>query len=574
MEKDLEIKRLKALLVERDAIIAELRQSQVSTVATLPWSVAAGADPLLTGSLELEPSYSDLQQLCLVEGSRMVSMGAWVLDLKQSQVYWSEGVYEIHNVAPATGPLNFDECLSFFVGEDRERVRQAISKLQSDGGSFDLECELRSRTGVSKYVRVVGRCGSELSGCSDCLFGVIQDVTETRQIQDALVEARDQANAANQAKSNFLATVSHELRTPMNPILGFSDLLLDEISDPEHLEMVRSIYEAGQSLYETINSLIEFAELNPEKLKLRQDHFLVKDLLEEVVLSISEVHAPFSIEIEQEQSSDLPEDFMLVGDLDKIKSVLLNLLGNAAKFSGASSAKLHSVVSPMDSQRVLWHVDVEDEGVGIDANLLDHIFAPFRHGSASTRTRVHGGAGIGLAICRGYVELMDGQISVQSRKGEGTTFSFYLSLCRVDRGESAALAGDDSESEKEQLSVLMVEDNASNVFYQTHLLEALDCKLTVAVDGQEALDKFRPNCFDLVLLDLHLPRISGLDVLKSIRESETLAGAPNVPVIVLTADLLRSTETACRDYGADEFIAKPVNANELKLKMAAVLAQT
>jgi two-component system autoinducer 2 sensor kinase/phosphatase LuxQ len=339
--------------------------------------------------------------------------------------------------------------------------------------------------------------------------------------------------------------------------------------------MVRSIYEAGQNLHETINSLIEFAELNPEKLKLRQDHFYVEELLNEVACTVSEIHAPFTVEIEREQSSDLPEDFTLVGDLDKIKSVLLNLLGNAAKFSGASSAKLHSVVSSMDARRILWHIDVEDVGVGIDADLLDHIFAPFRHGS-STRTRVHGGAGIGLAICRGYVELMDGQISVQSRKGEGTTFSFYLSLCRGDRefsGMQLDHLADESTPPARQLSVLMVEDNASNVYYQTHLLEAFNCELTVAIDGQEALDKFRPNCFDLVLLDLHLPRISGLDVLKAIRESEARAGASNVPVIVLTADLLHSTETTCRDYGANEFIAKPVNANELKLKMAALLAQ-
>jgi len=258
--------------------------------------------------------------------------------------------------------------------------------------------------------------------------------SEIKRLKLALIEANRQVNAANQAKSNFLATVSHELRTPLNPILGFSDLLLEEIEDEEQLEMVRSINEAGQVLVETVNHIIEYAELDPEKSKLSQDHILHTMLIDEVVSDVRERYPSFSIELSIEQDPVLPEGIQLIGDIEKVKSVFSNLLENAAKFSGVDSVKLHSVLRSMDSQRVLWHVDVQDGGEGIDATLLDAIFDPFLVGK-NTYTRTQRGAGMGLAICRGYVELMDGQISVQSQKGVGTTFSFFVSLPIVVNNE-------------------------------------------------------------------------------------------------------------------------------------------
>jgi signal transduction histidine kinase/CheY-like chemotaxis protein len=552
---------------------------------------------------EFEKVYLDLQRECLIEGTRIVSMGAWVYDYDKGQPHWSEGVYDVYGLEPGTEAPLLEECLSYFVEEDRERVRAALLRIQRDGGSYDFECELITKAGVHKFVRVIGKSGSLLDGCKNCLFGVIQDISETRRIRDALVEARDQANAANQAKSNFLATVSHELRTPLNPILGFSDLLLEEIEDEEQLEMVRAINDAGQSLIETINRIIEFAELNPEKLKLRQDRFALSDLVDEVVFELSESKPSFAVEVDVEHHSSLPGELLVVGDFKKVKCVLLHLLENSAKFSGANSAKLRSSLRPLDSEHVIWHVDVEDDGVGIDAKSLGHVFDPFLLGNA-TFTRSQGGAGMGLAICRGYVELMDGQITVESELGHGATFSFYVCLSTaeviedvlfaggtktgaiacdvddcVDSGDEAdtddhVTAGELESSEskdREQVSVLMVEDNAANLFYQTRILEGMGCRLTTATDGQQALDKYRPDLYDVVLLDLHMPGIDGIEVLKSIRQYEASTGATRVPVLVLTADLLTSTQAVCRAEGADAFVSKPVNANDLKHKIADVL---
>ncbi|MGZ0656529.1 response regulator [Coraliomargarita sp. W4R72] len=529
-----------------------------------------------------EKVYLDLQRECLIEGSRIVSLGAWIYDCDKERVHWSEGVYDVYGLSPEGAPPLFEECLSYFVEEDRARLRAELIRIKENRGSYDFECELITRSGIHKFVRVIGKSGSPLAGCTNCLFGVVQDISETRKIRDALVEARDQANAANQAKSNFLATVSHELRTPLNPILGFSDILLEEIENEEQLEMVRSINEAGQSLVETINRIIEFAELNPEKMKLSQDAFLLPNLIDEVVSELVESQPSFPIEVEMVQDAALPEQAVVVGDFKKVKCVLSNLLENSAKFSGVDSVKLRSVLSPLDAEHVLWHVDVIDTGVGIDSELLERIFDPFLIGN-ETYTRPQGGAGMGLAICRGYVELMDGRISVVSQKGEGATFSFYICLS-IAAGDVAVVAhtGDehaagDVELEvpmpKEKISVLMVEDNATNLYYQSRILESIGCHLTTATDGQQALDKYQPELYDLVLLDLHMPGIDGLDVLKSIRQGEAAAGAARVPVIVLTADLLRSTQAVCLECGADEFVSKPVNGSELRRKIAGVLAE-
>ncbi|WP_308950148.1 PAS domain-containing hybrid sensor histidine kinase/response regulator [Thalassobacterium maritimum] len=549
---------------------------------------------------DFDQVYKDLQHECLIEGAQIVSMGAWVYNIDEEVVYWSEGVYDVHGLERGQQPPAFEECLSYYVEADREKMRQALIRLQEEGGSYDFECELVTKIGVHKFVRVIGKSGRSLANCKNCLYGVIQDISEARQIRNALIEARDEANAANAAKSNFLATVSHELRTPLNPILGFSDLLLEEVEDEEQLEMVRAINDAGQSLIETINRIIEYAELNPEKKKLKQDRFTLEELLDEVVLELRGKRPAFKVELEQEPSVELPADAAVIGDFNKVKSVVLHLLENAAKFSGVNLVKLHSVVSSLDAEHIIWHVDVEDEGVGIDAQLLQHVFDPFRLGNA-TFTRAQGGAGMGLALCRGYVELMDGQISVKSCVGEGAKFSFYICLLRAEPlvanapVENQELAADPRASETQQeldsrvegesqltdspgslrrqpVSILMVEDNAANLHYQTRILEGMGYDLTTARDGQEALDQYQPGQYDVILLDLHMPGIDGIDVLKSIRYNEASCGLERVPVIVLTADLLKSTQAVCREHGADAFVSKPVNADDLRAKITDVLA--
>ncbi|MDQ8193335.1 response regulator [Coraliomargarita sp. SDUM461004] len=548
---------------------------------------------------DLEKVYLDLQRECLVEGARIVAMGAWVYDVAKGLVHWSEGVYDVYGMSSDTDPPSLEECLSYYIPEDRDRLREALVQIETNIGSYDFECELITRAGVHKFVRVIGKSGSLLQGCNHCLYGVIQDISETRQIRNALIEARDQANAANQAKSNFLATVSHELRTPLNPILGFSDILLEEVENEEQLEMVRAINEAGQSLVETINRIIEYAELSPEKMKLRQDEFELSTLIHEVVEDLADCQPHFSVEVDMQQEASLPAGMLLQGDFKKVKCVLSNLLGNAAKFSGATVAQLRSSLSRLDPDHVLWHVDIEDRGVGIDPQLVEHIFDPFLIGNA-TYTRPQGGSGMGLAICRGYVELMDGRISVKSEQGEGATFSFFICLSIAGNQDcvkcaSAGSLGEDEPvfideltdfSEEQEvdvsleptaldttkISVLMVEDNTSNLFYQTRILEEMGYRLTTATDGQQALETYRPGLYDVILLDLHMPGIDGVEVLKSIREDEARCGAAKVPVIVLTADLLRSTQATCREYGADVFVSKPVNAAELKRKIEGVLA--
>jgi signal transduction histidine kinase/CheY-like chemotaxis protein len=535
---------------------------------------------------DFESVYLDLQRECLIEGARIVSMGAWIYDLDRDLVFWSEGVYDVHGVTDADGPLSLEHCLSYYLAKDQERIREALTRIQNEGGSYDFECELTTAAGIHKYVRVIGKSGSLLTGCQNCLYGVVKDISETRRIRDALIEARDQADAANQVKSNFLATVSHELRTPLNPIMGFSNILLEEVEDEEQLEMLRMINEAGQHLNDTINRILEFAELNPEKKKLSKDRFVLSHLIAELISDTHRSLPALSVVVDEEQEAELPADLLLVGDFEKVKCVLANLLGNAAKFSGVDSVQVRSVLKSLDATHVLWHVDVQDKGKGIDPALLDQIFDPFLLGDSSC-TRAQGGSGMGLAVCRSYVELMDGQISVQSELGQGATFSFYICLSIAEEEEgmaeapTATLEVETAEANvevteaaetTESISVLMVEDNATNRLYQSRILQNMGCQVTTAVDGQQALDTYQAGRFDLILLDLHMPGIDGIEVLKSLREEEVLTGAERVPVIVLTADILKSTQAVCREHGADEFVSKPVNPNDLKQKITDVLS--
>ncbi|MFP4068576.1 MAG: hybrid sensor histidine kinase/response regulator, partial [Opitutales bacterium] len=508
----------------------------------------------------------------LVHAARIAKIGVWDYDFTDNRAYWSEGVFEIFDLERAVPP-HYADVFDYFVPEDRRRLVDAMEEAKLRGTESDLTCRIVSERGLHKFVRVLIRPVSEDGGRANRLRGVVQDVTGSdienrKEAEAALLEAKHQAEAANSAKSDFLAVMSHELRTPLNPILGFTDLLLDETENPEHLAILRSISEAGQNLTKVIGDVLDFAKIESGRSEVTEEVFDVTNLIEPKVrfmggqLKSKPVELNCSVEI----SPDYVKGQRFVGDPDKISRVLSNLVSNAIKFTDAGSIAVDASLVKADDTAML-HVDVRDTGIGIRADDVDQIFEPFRQADSS-RTRRHGGTGLGLSICKKLVELMGGRIAARSEPGGGSTFSFVVPLRPAARPEQADEGGFDFKAWARSLAgedkphVLLVEDNATNTFYAKHILRGFNCEVTAVASGEEALAQYRAGEHDLLLLDLHMPGIGGMEVLRSIRRSEHSLGWRRVPVVVLTADVLASTREKALKHGADAVLNKPIRARE------------
>ncbi len=446
--------------------------------------------------------------------------------------------------------------------KDRPLMEKALQRAMVSHAVEWVETRVVSKRGDEYWLswRMFADCSLKL------IFISARDITESRMVRDALLEAKEMADSAERAKANFLATMSHELRTPLNPILGFSDLLLEELEDEEHLEMLRVINESGQKLTSVLNGILDYTKIDSGTVSLAEDHFSMSSLLEELLLRAKSKLASDRVDLKLVQDIDprIPAGVECIGDQYRIMSVVAHLLDNAVKFSDSGEVVLHSSLVQSGDSGVLWHVDVSDQGIGIPSRILDSIFDPFLLGD-DTYTRRYEGTGMGLAICKRSVELMGGQISVKSEPSVGSTFSVMLPL-RISKVEveNVVHVDDFSVLESMQLKVFMVEDNLPNIYYQMRILKEIGCRVTSASSGEIAFAKYETNQYDLILLDLHMSGVGGLDVLKWIRSKEIREGAKRVPILIVSADVMPSAKAVCLEYGADGFISKPVSPDGLK----------
>lgn len=389
-----------------------------------------------------------------------------------------------------------------------------------------------------------------------------------------VMELAEEASSASRAKSEFLATVSHELRTPLNGVLGFAQILRGAPLAPEHAESVSLIQQSGQSLLTIINNILDYVKLESGKVTLCPEPFDLRELVDEVVNTVSETAASRGIAVSVEPKA-LPPGPILADRL-RIRQVLSNLVMNAVKFTEKGSVTiecgLESRAEQNDGPRVM--VRVRDTGIGISSEQQKNLFTGFGQLDGSM-TRRYGGAGLGLALCQRAVSLMSGEIGVSSHSGEGSVFWFAIPYVAApdaakplpSAGESpakpvAALVPEVKEAPLGSMSppkVLVVEDNAINQRLALRLLQSLHCEVELAANGQEAVQKAAEKRFDCIFMDCQMPVMDGYDATRAIRQSrEELAGV-HVPIIALTANTLPEDRLRCMESGMDDFMSKPLD---------------
>ncbi len=387
------------------------------------------------------------------------------------------------------------------------------------------------------------------------------DVTHRKRTEQALAAARDAAEAAGRARSEFLAVMSHEIRTPMNGIIGVSSLLLEMEMGPTERRYVQIIMDSGQHLLQLINDILDFSRLDAGRLDLEEAEFDLPVMLRSTIEMMAQEARAKGLELALEIAADLPQ--IAVGDAHRLRQVLLNLLGNAVKFTSVGRVALiaRRVADGQDNVRLGFAVS--DTGIGIPSDVIGKLFTEFTQVDSSI-TRRFGGSGLGLAISRRLVERMGGTIWVDSTLDHGSVFQFEVTLKQpaVKSHPIATPSAVVAElGDGPSLQILLAEDNDTNRLVTTRMLEGRGHVVTAASNGREAAERAGVAAFDLIVMDLMMPDMDGLAATRAIRALPPPFGT--VPIIGLSASVTAEDEAACRAAGMDEFAAKPISAAQL-----------
>ena len=386
---------------------------------------------------------------------------------------------------------------------------------------------------------------------------VVRDITDTKRLEDELTEARDRAEEGARAKSEFLANMSHELRTPLTSVIGFSGLLQkSEALAADERRYADRIATASEALLGVINDILDYSKLEADKVEMEPQPLDPRALATGAAVLVEAQCVAAGLDLSVEVDPAVPAGLM--GDPVRLRQVLLNFLSNAVKFTKEGGIRVDLGGERLDDGRWMLKVSVTDSGIGIPEAKLAEMFDRFTQADAST-TRVYGGTGLGLAISRRLVEMMGGDIGVESRPGEGSTFWFTAPLAEAEAAE-APLAGAD-DGVMRQARILVADDAPANRELVTALLGGMGLAVEAVCDGSEAVEAARDGAYDLILMDVHMPVMDGLAATRAIRALD--GAAARTPIVALTANVGAEQVQKCLEAGMDGHLSKPIRIPDM-----------
>ncbi|MEN8171211.1 MAG: ATP-binding protein [Pseudomonadota bacterium] len=480
----------------------------------------------------------------------------------------SEQVLLVNQAAMDYFKVSKDDISNARTGDfyvDKSDQLHILEELQRHHQIDQYEFEVRTAPGNNRWVTCSGKI-IDYKGLPAVILG-LTDVSTFKQNQQALSLARDAAEAADQAKSEFLATMSHEIRTPMNGILGMVQLLQRTPQNEQQSGYLNAIATSGEVLLDLLNDILDLSKIEAGKLELSLTDYDLHHQLDGLLISLSERARRKGLELSMEIAPDVPS--WLHGDSKRIRQVLINLIGNALKFteSGSVTVTVEKLQSAGDAVELQFAV--QDTGIGIDVESQKHLFENFSQ-SDSSISRRYGGSGLGLAICKRLIHAMGGVIGLDSEPGQGSRFFFNIWLRTAEQVATYNIEEDSAPVRLEPLSVLVAEDVLINRHVVRSLLESEGHTVFEAVNGMEAVTSLQQNDIDVILMDLHMPEMDGITATREIR-SLTDPMKAQVPVIALTANILQEETENCRSAGMDGFVMKPFTIEKLLNELSVVL---
>ncbi|NMF91272.1 PAS domain-containing hybrid sensor histidine kinase/response regulator [Aromatoleum petrolei] len=527
----------------------------------------------LRGALEAQRQFSEdlerqvvrrTQELqasrdALAEAQAVGHIGSWAHDLRADAMSWSDETRRIFGLPSDSEPRarDFFDALH---ADDRPRVEAAWRSALDGGNEFRTESRILA-AGELRWVNIEAKVRRDAAGEAIDVIGIVQDITALKHANARLEQAVDAAQAANRAKSRFLATMSHEIRTPMNAIIGMTRLALDTPLDAQQRDYLEKISGAADGLLQVINDVLDFSKIEAGSMDLRAAPFNLRELFAKVVSQLEFRAREKGLELRVTLDEQGPMDY--VGDALRIGQVLLNLAGNAVKFTHQGEVSLELRRLPGGSSGDLLEFVVRDSGIGMSASQLTRLFQPFSQVDDAT-TRPFGGTGLGLAISKQLVELMHGSIGVESTPGAGSRFHFALRLAPAAEGAGRAAAscnaGDSGPPSLRGRRILLAEDNPLNQQVAGEFLRRMGMIVDIANNGTEAVARALERRYDLVLMDLHMPVMDGYEATRQIRRYFSDAA---LPVLAMTADAFSDARDRCLEASMNDHVAKPIDFRTL-----------
>jgi PAS domain S-box-containing protein len=541
----------------------------VSTIGQCEWDDAGHVSGIFGVFQDVTVQHNDARALHILNNRLLLAthagrVGIWEMPDIDGEIVCNDVMWQLFGLEPPLDSLKAADWLKALHPDDMQSTLQALAACWRGEANYDVEYRVIWPNGEVHVLQARASVERDAVGNPVRMIGTNWDVTEMRNLTLQLAEEKERAEQANVAKSNFLAMMSHEIRTPMNGVLGMNALLLETVLTPHQRHLAETVRSSAESLLTIIDDVLDLSKLEAGRIDLEEIDFDLPDAVDNAVAPFLARAQANGVAFRVELGLIGPRCYR--GDPARLRQIGLNLISNAIKFTERGEIVVCITDRTIGDGVSRLRFEVRDTGPGVSAAAKERLFRPFEQAD-STIARRFGGTGLGLSICKRLVERMGGEIGVLDREGGGTIFWFEVELA-IGTAEPlpAPRSAVDASVTPSSGHILLAEDNIVNIEFASMVLESRGYTVDLAGDGFEAVAAAQRRAYDLILMDMQMPRLDGLSATREIRRLD--GPCRRVPIVAMTANAMKEDEQRCLDAGMDDYVSKPIDPHRLNAVVA------